>query len=67
MRIIKLFFLFYVIAIHTHAQIQFDKRYPLGLASVGRKVVEIPGGYVCAGFEITDTNTYNNNLKLKQI
>ena len=65
MRIIKLFILFCVVTTQTQAQIQFDKRYPLGLASVGRKVVEISGGYICAGFEISDTNTYNNNLIVK--
>ncbi len=65
MRIVKLVFLLCFCNLFTIAQIKFDKRYPLGLASVGRKVVEIPGGYVCAGFEITDTNTYNNNLIVK--
>lgn len=65
MRIVKLVFLLCFCNLFTIAQIKFDKRYPLGLASVGRKVVEIPGGYVCAGFEITDTNTNNNNLIVK--
>ncbi len=65
MRIIKLFFLFYLIAIHTHAQIQFDKRYPLGLATLGLKVVEIPGGYITVGANISDTNIFNNNIIVK--
>ena len=65
MRIVKLVFLLCFCNLFTIAQIKFDKRYPLGLASVGLKVVEIQGGFVSVGANIAVVNIYNNNIIVK--
>ncbi len=63
----RIFFLLLIsfACISLNAQIQFDKKFDLGIVSASRKTVEIPGGYVSAGYNVPDTTTYVNNLLVK--
>ncbi len=57
--------IFLLFAKHSLCQIVFDKKFNLGLATGGLRVIEVPDGYVTVGGSIPGSSCCNRNFIVK--